>query len=72
MKENKKIFSISCIQVVTIHFTKLKINSEKHGSSLNKFKKHEKNLSKRGFDREERAVKKDKIRAKRIIKKRKL
>ena len=72
MKENKKIFSISCIQVVTIHFTNLKINGEKHDSSMNKLNKHEKNRPRRGLDREERAVIKDKMRPKRKMKKRKL
>ena len=63
MKANKKIFCVSSIQVVTIYFTKLKINSGKHGSSMNKFTKHEKKLPKRGLDT---------VRPKRIRKKRKL
>ncbi len=63
MKANKKIFSISCIQIVTIHFTKFKIKSEKHGSSMNKLNKHEK-----GLDRKERAVIKDAVTPKRKMK----
>ena len=70
MKANKKIFCISCIRVVTIHFTKLKINSGKRGFSMNKFPTHKKNLPRRGLDG--KAVKKDKKRPKRIMKKRKL
>ena len=68
MKGNK--FSINCIQVVKIHFTKLKINSGKRGFSMNKFPTHKKNLPRRGLDG--KAVKKDKKRPKRIMKKRKL
>ena len=70
MKGNK--FSINCIQVVKIHFTKLKINSGKRGFSINKFPTHKKNLPRRGLDAKETAVKKDKKRPKRILKKRKL
>ena len=70
MKGNK--FSVNCIQVVTIHFTKLKINSGKRGFSMNKFPTHKKNLPRRGLDAKETAVKKDKKRPKRIMKKRKL
>ena len=73
IKANQKIFCISCIRVVTIHFTKLKINIGKHGSSMNKLNTtHKEKLPKRGLDAEETAVKKDKMRPKRIRKKRKL
>ena len=70
MKTNQKKFCISRVRVVRIHFTKLKINSGKHGSSMNKLTTQEKKLPKR--DAEEKAVKKDKMRPKRIMKKRKL
>ena len=68
IKANKKIFCISCIRVVTIHFTKLKINSGKRGFSMNKFPTHKKNLPRRGLDAKETAVKKDKKRPKRMMK----
>ena len=73
MRTNKKKFCISRVRVVKIHFTKLKINSGKHGSSKSsKLTTHKKKLPKRGLDAEEKAVKKDKMRPKRIMKKRKL
>ena len=72
IKANKKIFCISCIRVVTIHFTKLNINSGKHGTSKNKFTTHKEKLLKRGLDAKETAVIKDKMGPKCIMKKRKL
>ena len=72
MRTNKKKFCISRVRVVKIHFTKLKINSGKHGSSMNKLTTQKKKLPKRGLEPEEKAVKKDKMRPKGIMKKRKL
>ena len=60
IKANKKIFCISCIRVVTIHFTKLNINSGKHGTSKNKFTTHKEKLLKRGLDAKETLSKKTK------------
>ena len=60
MKANQNIFCISCIRVVTIHFTKLNINSGKHGTSKNKFTTHKEKLLKKGLDAKETLSKKTK------------